>query len=92
MKSARWWIEELQLERHPEGGWYRRVHASELTDPAGKPVVTSIYYLLEGHDFSAWHRLKSDELWFFHAGSPLTVHEIDALGEALEAAKRVFRR
>lgn len=81
MKSADEWIAELELEKHPEGGWYRRVFTSELIAEGGKAAVTSIYYLLKGGDFSAWHRLKSDELWFFHSGAPLTIHEINAAGE-----------
>lgn len=81
MKTAREWIDELELEPHPEGGWYRRAHASTLKN-GDRPAVTSIYYLLEGDDFSAWHRLKSDELWFFHAGAPITIHEIDSAGNA----------
>lgn len=80
MKTARQWIDELGLERHPEGGWFRRVHTSELKAAEGRPALTSIYYLLEGDDFSAWHRLKSDELWFFHAGAPITIHELSAAG------------
>lgn len=80
MKISTDWINELQLEPHPEGGWFRRVYESDLKFDGIRPAMTSIYYLLEGSDFSALHRLKSDEQWHFYAGSPLTVHEIDPSG------------
>ncbi len=80
MKTVPEWIEELQLARHPEGGWFRRVYESELTVDGTRPAMTSIYYLLEGEDFSALHRLKQDEQWHFYQGSPITIHEIDPSG------------
>lgn len=79
-KTAQDWIQELELDRHPEGGWFRRTFRSELKTSAGRPAMTSIYYLLEGCDFSALHRLKSDEQWHFYHGSPLTLHIIQADG------------
>jgi predicted cupin superfamily sugar epimerase len=77
-QSANYWIEKLQLQRHPEGGWFREIYRSEeiaLKEclPGGfsgdRNFSTSIYYLLEGDDFSAFHRIKSDEIWHFYAGS-----------------------
>lgn len=50
----------------------------------GRPLLTSIYYLLEAPDFSALHRLKSDEQWHFYAGAPITIHEITADFQTLE--------
>ena len=79
--EAEGWIERLGLEPHPEGGWYRRIYESDLKTEGGRPVMTSIYYLLEGDDFSALHRLKQDEQWNFYAGVPITIHEISAAGE-----------
>jgi len=81
-KTAQDWITELGLEPHPEGGWFRQVYASELTVDGARPAMTSIYYLLEGGDFSALHRLKQDEQWNFYAGDPITVHIIHADGSA----------
>ena len=72
MKDARHWIEKLGLQKHPEGGWYREIYGSEemITTASGKRnVCTSIYYLLEGDDFSAFHRIKSDEIWHFYTGT-----------------------
>jgi predicted cupin superfamily sugar epimerase len=81
-KSAQQWIDELELTRHPEGGWFRRVYESELTVDGIRPAMTSIYYLLEGGDFSALHRLKQDEQWHFYAGDPLILHIVAPDGEA----------
>jgi uncharacterized protein len=89
-KDASYWIKKLQLEPHPEGGYFRQTYRSGLTIPqaelppgfAGpRPASTAIYFLLEGENFSAFHRLRSDEMWHFYAGSPLTVHVIDPPGE-----------
>ena len=89
-QSARYWIENLKLEPHPEGGYFRQTYRSELMIarealPSGfggaRAVSTAIYFLLEGKNFSAFHRLRSDEMWHFYAGSPLLLHVIDASGE-----------
>ena len=85
------WIAYLRLESHPEGGYFRRVYTAELMLPAGalpdhgtpRPVATAIYYLLKAGQRSRLHRLKSDELWHFHTGSPLTVHLLDDRGECV---------
>jgi predicted cupin superfamily sugar epimerase len=45
-----------------------------------KQACTSIYYLLEGADFSGFHRIGSDEIWYFHKGAPLHIHAIDEEG------------
>ncbi|GAB3835643.1 cupin domain-containing protein [Hymenobacter jeollabukensis] len=70
-------IRDLQLAPHPEGGYYRETYrsAQALTNSAGQPrsVSTAIYYLLENADKSHLHRIKSDELWFFHQGQPLEI-------------------
>lgn len=83
-KTAQIWIDELGLEPHPEGGWFRRVFESDILLENGRPAMTSIYYLLEAPDFSALHRLKSDEQWHFYAGSPITVHELCSDGAVRE--------
>jgi len=91
--KAAYWIEHLQLKQHIEGGWYTEVYRSELvlqkeqlpvsfSDP--RNICTHIYFLLEKNGFSAFHRIKSDELWHFYAGDPLVVYEIDRSGEMIE--------
>ena len=84
--TADGWIAHLQLAPHPEGGYFRPNYTAELTlalpDRNGpRPVATAIYYLLKSGQRSRLHRLKSDELWHFYAGSPLIVHVLDHQGE-----------
>jgi predicted cupin superfamily sugar epimerase len=84
-QTASYWIERLQLWPHPEGGYYKEVFRSRqkvLRFGANVPrrAFTSIYYLLEGNDFSGFHRIDSDEIWYFHKGSPLLIHVIDEQG------------
>ncbi len=79
MQSAQYYIEQLQLAAHPEGGYYAstfRGDGSIETASGVRPYYTSIYFLLKSEEISHLHRLQSDELWYFHAGSPLTVHMI----------------
>lgn len=91
--SAQTWIKHLQLNQHVEGGWYSEVYRSALTIPqtalqpdfAGdRPASTHIYFLLEKNNFSAFHRIKSDEIWHFYNGDPLIVYEIDQQGNLTE--------
>lgn len=84
MLTAETFIKELQLQPHPEGGFYRSTFQSDIsvhheqvsTKDHNRKLYTSIYFLLRSEDISHLHRLKSDEIWYFHAGSPLTVHII----------------
>lgn len=70
-------IHHLQLRPHPEGGYYRETYRSAqgLTTPENqaRSVSTAIYFLLEDANKSHFHRIKSDELWFFHQGQPLEI-------------------
>ncbi len=84
--TAAYWIKHLKLQPHPEGGYYKEVFRSEKQVKIPGPEVhrqacTSIYYLLEGADFSGFHCIASDELWYFHQGSPLLIHVIDEQGQ-----------
>ena len=87
------WINHLHLNRHPEGGWFVESYRATETIPAealparfegARSFSTAIHFLLEQGDFSALHRLKSDEMWHFYAGLPLTVHIITPAGEYRE--------
>lgn len=72
-------IESLHLIAHPEGGFYRETYRSEAS--LGKRnLLTSIYFLLTSENVSHLHRIKSDEIWYYHGGSPLIVHVLDAAG------------
>jgi len=88
-KSAAYWIDKLKLEPHPEGGFYRQTYRADLILPedalppqfaGSRAVSTAIYFLLDRENFSAFHRLRSDELWHFYIGAPLVVHVIDENG------------
>ncbi|MFC5728017.1 MULTISPECIES: cupin domain-containing protein [Nocardioides] len=78
----------LDLEPHPEGGWYRQTWASPevvtLADGRVRPTATLIYFLLPAGESSAWHRVRSDEIWLAHSGS-VTV-QLGGSGEAPEEA------
>lgn len=83
--DADYWIEHLGMEPHPEGGFYKRTFESDemiVTESHStqRRLYTSIYFLLRSEDISHFHRLKSDELWYFHGGSALSVHIIDESG------------
>jgi predicted cupin superfamily sugar epimerase len=81
MKSAKYWIDVLGLGRHPEGGYFRETYHSgvefDVKGSGRRRALSAIYYLLEKGQFSAFHRIKSDEVWHFYAGSPLAIHVID---------------
>ena len=71
-------IEKLQLEPHPEGGYYRQLFGN---DASGKKDISTIYYMLTDSDISAFHRLHCmTEIWYYHAGEPLNIYVIDADG------------
>lgn len=83
MRDAEYYIKQLGLEPHPEGGYFKSTFASEESVNSRK-LYTSIYFLLGADDVSHFHRLKSDELWYFHGGSSLLVHVIDEDGNYVE--------
>jgi len=87
--SAKDIISHLELNPHPEGGFYKETYRSdgsigEKSLPenmkGSRTYATSIYYLLRTQDSSAFHRIKSDEIWHFHGGDPLEIFEIDEDG------------
>ncbi|MGQ1787385.1 MULTISPECIES: cupin domain-containing protein [unclassified Saccharicrinis] len=82
-------IDHLKLERHPEGGWFKEVYRSSMVIPnnglndsfeGDRNALTSIYYLLANEQYSAFHRIKSPETWYFHQGMPLIIHTINNNG------------
>lgn len=76
-EEINYWIQKLNLIPHPEGGFYSETYRSELKTKSEKSLSTAIYFLLTSDNPSNFHRIKSDELWFHHAGSPLIVHYFD---------------
>jgi predicted cupin superfamily sugar epimerase len=70
--------EKLDLRPHPEGGWYRETYKSAVTfTPDGydgpRATATAILFALFPGESSAWHVVKSDEIWLWHSGGPLTL-------------------
>lgn len=91
-KSAQYWIDTLRLTRHVEGGAFREVYRSALKIPrqalpdsfsGERHCMTSIYFLLTHDQFSAFHRIRSDETWHFYEGDPLLIHEIRENGQLI---------
>lgn len=87
--SAKDYIRLLNLQAHPEGGYYRETYRDQNSYPlqdinginGERNFSTAIYFLVEKENFSALHRIKSDEVWHFYAGDALEVIEIDERGE-----------
>ncbi|MFT5860026.1 MAG: putative cupin superfamily sugar epimerase [Flavobacteriaceae bacterium] len=74
-------VNRFNLLEHPEGGFYSEVYRSAIDlKEQDRSLMTSIYFLLRSQDVSNFHRILSDELWFFHSGSPLIVHTLDENG------------
>lgn len=82
-------IEVLRLTPHPEGGFFaetfrsERVVASSSHEGSSRSASTAIYFLLQSHDFSAFHSVRSDEVWHHYLGDPLelTLLHADGRGE-----------
>ncbi len=83
-------VKELNLLPHPEGGYYKETYRSEgiitqtclTSDFSGdRNMATGIYFLIEKGNFSALHKIKSDETWHFYYGDTLEVIEIDEQGK-----------
>jgi hypothetical protein len=88
--KAQKYIKQLQLKKHPEGGYFKEVYRSgERILPTHLPkrykssrnFSTSIYFLLEGNQFSSFHLLQSDELWHFYDGSAVLLYIIIQKGK-----------
>ncbi len=90
MEDKKYWVDKLKLQPHPEGGFYREFYRSNEIIPesslpkrfsGSRAFSTSIYFLLDKKDVSAFHRIKQDEIWHFYYGSSLTIHIITPSGD-----------
>jgi uncharacterized protein len=88
-ESATYWIDTLKLAPHPEGGFFKETYrsaesfqGSALPNRFGgdRNFSTAIYFLLRSVDKSHFHKIKSDELWHFYAGSSLTIFILNENG------------
>ena len=87
--TAKYFINNLQLQPHPEGGFFKETYRSSGTIAlkclppyfnGERSYATSIYFLLQQGHFSAFHRIASDECWHFYEGGALLIHIIDKQG------------
>ncbi|GAA4460792.1 cupin domain-containing protein [Nemorincola caseinilytica] len=85
IRNAGYWKEKLQLTSHPEGGAYGEIYRAAMVLPQSvlttmhngdRNAMTSIYFLLGEGEYSAFHRIASDELWHHYDGDTLCVYEI----------------
>ncbi|BCZ46357.1 cupin [Clostridium gelidum] len=90
MYTAEYFVENLNMTAHPEGGFYKETFAStenisdkdlDVNFEGSRMLWTSIYFLLRDGEVSNFHRLKSDEMWYYHSGSPLTIYMISPEGK-----------
>ena len=88
-QDAAYWIDQLQLKKHIEGGYFRENYRSSLklqketlfpVFAGTRAASTAIYFLLTAEDFSAFHRIHSDEIWHFYFGDTLEIFELSADG------------
>lgn len=89
MRNKNYWIKALNMAAHVEGGYYSEFYESKhrITDKElvvdfenTRALATSIYFLIDEDEVSNFHRLKSDEIWYYHDGQPLTIAVIDKEG------------
>lgn len=82
-------VKKLNLEPHPEGGYYKEQYRSTNFLPKNalpngflgdRTIATAIYFLIEKNNFSTLHKIKSDEIWHYYYGDALEVIEIDENG------------
>ena len=90
-KDAAYWIKELKLKPHPEGGHYIETYKSQVYSSENevaqcknrRQCTSLIYYLLNKEECSAFHHLQSDEIWLFHSGASLSLYLIEPSGNLL---------
>ena len=72
--TASFWIQSLDLESHPEGGYYKETIRPEGIKKDERASFSSILFLLKADDISHFHRIDADEVWYYHAGVSLEIH------------------
>lgn len=83
MKSAQYYIEKLDMIPHVEGGYFKDSIISKDFFREDKKLFSSIYFLLKTGEVSHFHRLTSDEMWYYHDGQALTIYMITLEGELI---------
>ena len=93
MTNAQYWIDQLQMTPHPEGGYFKESIRHGSTNST-RAAFSSIYFLLTSNDISHFHRIDADEVWYYHAGESLTIHMImpDGKYEAVQLGTNIEGR
>lgn len=88
-RAADDYIAQLGMTAHTEGGYFKELYKNNYSISVKelapgcereRSLSSTIYYLLKSGQVSRFHRLLSDEVWFYHAGSPLRIYMIDSQG------------
>lgn len=79
MKNTKeYWINKLHLQEHNEGGYFHQNYLSNakaiIKNGQSRALMSSIYFLLTTNNPSHFHRLKSDEIWYYHFGATVFIH------------------
>lgn len=74
-------IRQLELEPHPEGGYFRETFRDESANE-GRSVGTAIFFLLQAGEISRWHKVDATEIWHHYAGAPLELGIAEEGGQA----------
>lgn len=61
----------LNMQPHPEGGFYVETFRDDVTDQDGRAASTLIYFLLPEGVVSRWHKVDAVETWHWYGGAPL---------------------
>jgi uncharacterized protein len=87
--NSKFWIDKLGLARHIEGGYYKQIYVSnkQCLEHDNRNLATCIFYLLDGKDYSAFHKINGDEIWHFFIGSSLTIYMINEKNSELKIEK-----
>ena len=93
MTNAQYWIDQLQMTPHPEGGYFKE-SIRQGSSNSIRAAFSSIYFLLTPNDISHFHRIDADEVWYYHAGQSLTIHMImpDGKYEAVQLGTNIEGR
>lgn len=88
IRNADYFIKSLDMIAHPEGGYFKECFQSDENIKVNhtndsRHLWTSIYFLLRTGEVSNFHILESDEMWYYHSGSPLTIYMISPNGELI---------
>lgn len=93
MDKAQYYLQKLNLTAHVEGGAFKEIYRSPLVISknslpedfnGNRNVSTAIYFLLRHGQFSAFHKIASDEMWHFYDGNVLCIYEITKNGEFIK--------